>query len=109
MLKGMGDIGALMKFQKEYKNIQEKITDATLVGLSPNGKVHASMCGDYRIKEISIDPEYFKSVDVRELETMILTAVNNAVATVKDLTSVEMKKIASGLNIPGLMDFLNKG
>jgi nucleoid-associated protein EbfC len=105
MLKGLGDIGNLMKLQKEFKNIQKKITDATVAGTCPNGKVRVEMAGDYRIREISIDPECLTGVKVDELEKMIRVAVNNAVDMVKNFSATEMEKLTGGLNLPGLGSF----
>jgi hypothetical protein len=102
MLKGLGDIGMLMKLQKDYKSMQKKIAGAALTGNSPDGSVRATMTGDYRIKEIRIDPDFFKGTDVRELEKMVCEAVNSASSSVKQFTTDEMEKIAGGLNIPGL-------
>ncbi len=102
MLKGLGDIGNMMKLQKEFKNIQKKITDSVLVGVSPNAKVSVEMAGDYKVKEITIDPAYLKSVDQKELEKMLRTAFNNAVDAVKHFSTEEMEKLAGGLGLPGL-------
>ena len=38
MLKGLGDIGNMMKLQKEFKNIQKKIMGATREGQAPTAR-----------------------------------------------------------------------
>ncbi|MBN1497846.1 MAG: YbaB/EbfC family nucleoid-associated protein [Spirochaetes bacterium] len=102
MLKGLGDIGNMMKLQKEFKNIQKKITNSVLVGVSPNGKVSVEMAGDYKVKEITIDPGYLKDAEPKELEKMLRSAFNNAVDAVKYFSNQEMEKLAGGLGLPGL-------
>jgi DNA-binding YbaB/EbfC family protein len=102
MLKGLGDIGNMMKLQKEFKNIQKKITDAVVAGASPNDKIRVEMTGDYKVREITIDPAYLKSADQRDLEKMIRAAFNNAVDTVKNFSAEEMEKLAGGLGMSGL-------
>jgi DNA-binding YbaB/EbfC family protein len=102
MLKGLGDIGNLMKLQKEFKNIQRKIADATLAGTCPGGKVRVEMAGDYRVRDISIDPGCLTGIEVDELEKMIRVAVNNAIDMVKNFSAAEMEKLTGGLNLPGL-------
>ncbi len=105
MLKGLGDIGNLMKLQKEFKNIQKKITDTTVSGECPDGTVRVVMSGEYRVREISIDPACLAGVEAHELEKMIRTAVNNAVDNVKNFSAAEMEKLTGGLNLPGLGSF----
>ncbi|MBP7737865.1 MAG: YbaB/EbfC family nucleoid-associated protein [Spirochaetes bacterium] len=102
MLKGLGDIGNLMKLQKEFKTIQKKIMGATREGQGANGKVKAVVNGEYKLLTLSIDPEYMKSASPRELEKALLAAVNDAVDEVKGYSAAEMEKLTGGLNIPGL-------
>ncbi len=102
MLKGLGDIGNLMKLQKEFKSIQKKIMSATREGRNPDGTVKAVLNGEYRVMSLSIDPEYLKSAAPRDLEKAVLAAVNNAVDEVKSYSAAEMEKLTGGLNLPGL-------
>ncbi len=102
MLKGLGDIGNLMKLQKEFKSIQKKIMSATREGQGANGKVKAVVNGEYRVMTLAIDPEYLKSAAPRELEKAVLSAVNGAVDEVKGYSAAEMEKLTGGLDIPGL-------
>jgi nucleoid-associated protein EbfC len=106
MLKGLGELGNLMKLQKDFKNAQKKITGTTREGTSPEGSVKAVVSGDYRLVSLSIDPNFQKSASPRDLEKAVLAAVNGAVAELKDFSVSEMGKLTGGLNIPGLGDFL---
>jgi DNA-binding YbaB/EbfC family protein len=105
MLKGLGDIGNLMKLQKEFKSIQKKIAETTVSGACPDGKVRVTMDGDYRVREISIDPACLSGVEPHELEKMVRSAVNSAVDKVKHYSALEMEKLTGGLNLPGLGSF----
>jgi nucleoid-associated protein EbfC len=102
MLKGLGDIGNLMKMQKEFKNIQKKIAGAVREGVSPGGKVKAKVSGEYRLMEITIDPECMKRDGERDLEKMVVAAVNGAVDEIKKYSASEMEQLTGGLNLPGL-------
>jgi nucleoid-associated protein EbfC len=102
MLKGLGDIGNLMKLQKEFKTIQKKIMSATREGQGANGKVKAVVNGEYKVLSLSIDPEYVNNASPRELEKALLAAVNGAVDEVKNYSASEMEKLTGGLNLPGL-------
>ncbi|TFH39115.1 MAG: YbaB/EbfC family nucleoid-associated protein [Chrysiogenales bacterium] len=106
MLKGLGDIGNLMRLQKDMKGAQKRIMGATREGTSPNGMVKAVMNGEYRLMGISIDPDYLKGVLPRDLEAMIVAATNDAVDQIKEFYVSEMQKLTGGLDIPGLGAFL---
>jgi hypothetical protein len=41
--------------------------------------------------------------DAQLVEDMILTAINQALAQAKEISSAEMGKATAGFNIPGLM------
>lgn len=105
MLKGLGDIGNLMKIQKEFKNVQKKITSAKLTAESAGGEVKATVSGEYKVLEIVINPDFLKTVEAKKLEAMIMSAVNGAVDQVKDYSAAEMGKLTGDMNIPGLGNF----
>lgn len=102
MLKGLGDIGNLMKLQKEFRSIQKKITDAIVVGTSPDGKVQVEMGGDFRVKEVTIDPAYYAGAGAPAMAKAVRTAVNNAADMVARLSAQEMEKVTGGMNLGAL-------
>ena len=106
MLKGLGDLGNIMKLQKEFKSTQKRITGARMKGESTAGEVSAVMSGDYKLIDIIIDPDFAKGADAKKLQKMVVLAVNNAVDKVKAYSTEEMSKLTGGLNIPGLGSFL---
>jgi DNA-binding YbaB/EbfC family protein len=106
MLKGLGDIGALVKMQKEFKAAQKSIAGATREGTSAGGGVRAVVNGEHRLTSIAIDPAILKSASAGDLEKMIVAAVNDAADQLKAFAAAEMEKLAGGLNIPGIADFL---
>jgi nucleoid-associated protein EbfC len=106
MLKGLGELGNLMKLQKDFKSAQKKISGATREGASPDGSVKAVVTGEYSLVSLAIDPNFQKSASPRDLEKAVLAAVNGAVSEIKAFSVSEMGKLTGGLNIPGLGDFL---
>jgi nucleoid-associated protein EbfC len=106
MLKGLGELGNLMKLQKDFKSAQKKITNATREGTGAGGAVKAVMNGEYRLVSLAIEPEYLKGASPRDLEKAVAAAVNGAVEEIKTFSVSEMGKLTGGLNIPGLGDFL---
>ncbi len=105
MLKGLGDLGNLMKLQKEVKAIQKRITVATREGTSPNGKVRAVVNGEFRLVKLSIDPDYLKGASASDLEAMVIAAANGAVDALREYSASEMKSLTGGMDLPGLGAF----
>ena len=102
MLKGLGEIGNLMKMQKEMKNIQKKIQKTKIDGESSDGSVKAVVNGEFTLLDISIDENLIKSGDVKKVEKMVFSAVNDAVNKARDFSAEEMKKIAGGMDLGSL-------
>jgi len=105
MLKGLGDIGQIMKLQKEFKNVQKKITRARAEGTSPEGGVTAVITGEHKIVSLSIDAA-LKASGGDDLEKQVIAAVNNGVDRIKEMSASEMNRLTGGLDIPGLGSFL---
>ncbi|HPS86982.1 MAG TPA: YbaB/EbfC family nucleoid-associated protein [Spirochaetota bacterium] len=102
MLKGLGDIGQLMKMQKEMKNIQKKIQKARIEGESSDKSVKAVVNGEFSLLDITIDESLIKSGDVKKVEKMVYSAVNDAVNKARDFAAAEMKAIAGGMDLGGM-------
>ena len=106
MLKGLGDIGQIMKLQKELKNVQKKLKKMETEAESSDGSVRATVNGEHMLINLDIDPDILNSPDKEKLEKSIISAVNSAVEKNKDFAANEMSKITGGMNIPGLSNFL---
>jgi DNA-binding YbaB/EbfC family protein len=102
MLKGIGDIGNLMKMQKEMKNIQKKIQKTKIEGESLDGNVKATVNGEFSLLDISINEALIKAGDVKKVEKMVSSAVNDAVDKARAFSAEEMKKIAGGMDLGSL-------
>ncbi len=102
MLKGLGDIGQLMKMQKEMKNIQKTIQKAKISGESSDGSVKAVVNGEFSLLDISIDEALIKAGDVKKVEKMVYSAINDAVNKARDFSAEEMKKMAGGMDLGGM-------
>ncbi len=105
MLKGMGDLGNIMKLQKEIKNIQKKLKKIETQGESRDGAIKATVNGDFKLVNLAIDPEFLEKSDREKLEESIISAVNSAVEQSKSFAAREMSKLTGGMNIPGMSDF----
>jgi len=102
MLKGLGDIAQLMKMQKEMKNVQKKIQKTKIDGVSSDGTVKAVVNGELTLLDITIDESLVKSGDVKKVEKMVFSAINDAVDKARDFSAEEMKKITGNMDLGGL-------
>lgn len=101
MLKGLGDIGNLMKMQKELKNIQKRITKTKLEGEDKKGLLKVIMTGEHKMVEVTFSDQ-MAGKSKEDLEKAVVEAVNDAVEKIKKFSSEEMKKMTGGMNIPGM-------
>ncbi len=108
MLKGLGDLGQIVKIQKEFKNVQKKIQTAVREVESPGGEVKVRINGEYRILDIKLSKELMEK-DPGEAGRLITETINTAVDRIKEFSTEEMQKLTGGLDIPGLNGLLGQG
>ena len=103
----MSSIGKLMKqaarIQKQMEDVQSQLAARTVEATSGGGVVKVVAKGDGTIASIKIDPQAVNPADTQLLEDLILTATNNALSQMKEVSNSEMGKVTSGFSIPGLM------
>ena len=103
---GAGGMAQLMKqanqMQMKMKKVQEELAQKTYDGTAGGGAVKVTVSGDNMVKAITIQDDFFKSVDKEMLQDLILAATNDALKVAKETSAKEMEKITGGMNIPGL-------
>lgn len=97
-MKGLGDVGNLMKLQREMKSMQKKLKKSRMEGESSDGNVKATVNGEFSLISLTIG----EAGDVKKLEKSVVDAVNDAIEKMKEHSAEEMKKLTGGMNIPGL-------
>lgn len=102
MLKGMGNIGALMKqaqqMQQNMAKAQEELASVEVEGQSGAGAVKVTMTCKHDVRRVTIDPSV---MDDREmLEDLIAAALNDANRKVESTTQERMSAFTAGLNLP---------
>ncbi len=106
MLKGMGDLGNIMKLQREFKSMQKKLKKMESSAESPDGYVKVVVNGEYKLVDIKIDPAALSEGDTKKLEKSIVETINDAIEKSKEYAAEEMSRLTGGMNIPGLTDML---
>jgi DNA-binding YbaB/EbfC family protein len=103
----MSSIGKLMKqaarMQQQMEETQAQLAARTVEATSGGGAVKVTAKCDGSLASIKIDPGAINPADAQLLEDMIVTAVNQALAQAKQISTAEMGKITQGLSLPGMM------
>jgi DNA-binding YbaB/EbfC family protein len=102
MLKGLGELGNLMKLQKEMKEIQKSLKKTFVEGFCSDETVKTVVNGEFEFQSIFIDPKLLVDGNSKKLEKLVLFAINDAVDRMKRKSSEEMSKFTNGMNIPGM-------
>ena len=101
-----GNLGDIIKQAQELgENLKEKqaLMATRTVDVSVGGDmVRMTFNGRGEAVSISIDPEVVDRDDVRMLEDLVLSAVNEGVRRSQKMMQDEMSKMAGGINIPGI-------
>lgn len=109
MRGGMGNMGNMNNMMKQMKKLQDQMVkaqdelkDKKVEGKAGGGVVTVVVNGHKEVKDITIKPEAVDPDDIEMLQDLILTAVNDAMKQVDDMTGQQMGKLTGGMNIPGL-------
>jgi nucleoid-associated protein EbfC len=85
----------LDKAQKELKKMQ-------IEGEAGKGAVTIVVNGEQRIVSVKIAPEVIDPKNVKQLEQLVLKAVNDAQEKAQKAAAEQLKEVTGGLKIPGL-------
>jgi hypothetical protein len=66
------------------------------------GAVTVVVTGKKELQSIKINPEAVDAEDIEMLEDMILSAVNDGLKQIDELTEKEMSKVTGGMKLPGM-------
>lgn len=103
---GMGNMGAMMKkvqkMQADMLKMQEDLKKRTVEASVGGGAVTVVVSGKKEVKSVKIDPSAVDPEDVEMLEDMILTAINDGMKQIDEMTEKEMGKVTGGMKLPGM-------
>lgn len=101
----MSSLGKMMKqaqrMQQQMEEVQAQLATRTVEATSGGGAVKVTAKCDGTVAAIKIDPQALNPSDAQLLEDMILSATNQALGSARQISDSEMKKITSGLSLPG--------
>ncbi len=103
---GMGNMQAMMKkvqkMQSDMVKMQEELNQRTVEASAGGGAVTVVVNGKKEVESIKLQPSAVDPEDVEMLEDMLLTAVNDGMKQIDELTEKEMGKITGGMKLPGM-------
>ena len=100
-----------MELLKNFQNMQAKITemqdklkDVMVTGSSGGGMVQVEMNGQLAVTKVAIAKEVVDPEDIEMLQDLVLGAVADALARVKEKLKEEASSVTGGMNLPpGMM------
>ena len=95
-----GMMKKVQKMQADMAKLQEELKQRTLEVTAGGGAIKVVISGDKEIRSLKIAPEAVDTDDIEMLEDMLITAFNEAVNKVDEMTATEMGKVTGGINLP---------
>lgn len=91
----------MQAMQRKMEEVQAQIDEMEASATSGGGAVSVTVSGKKEIVDIQIQPEVVDPDDVEMLQDLILTAANEALRQMEEISQSEMGKFTAGLGIPG--------
>ena|SRR5262245_2583515 len=102
----MPDLGALMKqaqkLQTDVAKVQEELAKMTCEAQSGGGMVTAVVNGQFELVSLTIEKAVVDPADIGMLQDLVIAAVNQAAAKIRDESKAKMASVMGGMNIPGM-------
>ena len=88
--------------QMQMEALQEEINAMETTASSGGGAVEVTVNGTKQLTKITIKEEVVDPEDIEMLQDLILTAANEALRQMEEISNNEMGKLTAGLGIPGM-------
>lgn len=109
MFKGLGNLGNLqglfkqvMEVKSRMEEVRAALANEQVDASAGGGMVSVVVNGCFEIVSIKIDPEIIDKNDPEMLETLVRSAVNEAVRKAQELVKSKLSEATGGLDIPGI-------
>lgn len=81
----------LMAAQQKAEEIKKRLDTVSVFGEVEGGAIKITATANKAITAVEIDEAFFKQADKEELEELLLTAINKALAQADQVSAVEMQ------------------
>lgn len=90
------------QMQAKMASLQNELAEREVEASAGGGAVKVKVNGKQELLSIKIAQEAVDPNDVETLETLVQTAVNQAMKQSQEMVTSAMSKITGGLNLPGM-------
>ncbi|QXU41606.1 YbaB/EbfC family nucleoid-associated protein [Pedobacter sp. D749] len=87
----------LFAAQQKAEEVKKRLDTVSVFGEVENGAIKITATANKSITGISIDEEFLKNADKEELEELLLTAINKAMASAEQVSAAEMQASAQDM------------
>jgi DNA-binding YbaB/EbfC family protein len=105
-MKGLGNLGNLMKqakkLQEELEKKQAEIAEMKIEASSGGGMVTATVNGRGELLNVAIEKEVVDPDDVEMLVDLVIAAVQEAQKNAKDQAEEKLGPLTQGMALPGM-------
>ena len=103
-MKGLGNMGNLMKqakqLQEQIEKAQAEIAEAKVEATSGGGMVKATVNGRGELLNLQIEPEVVDPNDVEMLIDLVIAAVQEAQKNAQDMAQERLGPLTQGFGMP---------
>ena len=102
------DMDSILKraqeFQHQMGSMQEDLAGRTITSTVGGGMVSVTVNGKFEVVSLQIDKEAIDPNDPVMLQDLVVSAVNDAMRQIREMTQSELGKLTGGLgiNLPGM-------
>ena len=97
-----GMIKQAQKMQEQITTLQDDIENREFTATTGGGAVNLTMSGRKIVKSLEIKPEVVDPNDIEMLQDLIISAFNECVNQIEEVSENEMGAITGGVSFPGL-------
>ncbi len=90
------------KMQKQMEEAQQALEEKEIETTAGGGAIKVTINGKKEIKNIVIQEDVVDPDDVEMLQDLIMSAVNEAIRQIEEISAKEMGKLTGGMGIPGM-------
>ena len=102
-MNGMqGMLKKVQKMQSEMTRLQDELKEREVEGTAGGEAVKAVVNGNKNLVSLTLSPDAVDPEDVEMLQDLIVTAVNDAMKKVDEMTEKDLGKVTGGLKLPGM-------
>ncbi|WP_231460554.1 MULTISPECIES: YbaB/EbfC family nucleoid-associated protein [unclassified Pedobacter] len=87
----------LFAAQQKAEEVKKRLDTISVYGEVENGAIKITATANKAITGIAIDEEFFKNADREELEELLQTAINKALANAEEVSNTEMQASAKDM------------